>query len=152
MEIICIRPNKICSPQGKENCILLSAGCNFTLPMPCSVKIQVSKLCLFWVAKCQTICWVENVTTVVGLLLHCRLYDVLYLRKFAITRSYKAIAGTHHYGSASISWFSLQESVASPLEKRYFLCKVVNISTEWKLAQRNLMKSFVLAFNRISWN
>jgi hypothetical protein len=52
-----------------------------------------------WLNAKQFVGW-RTVTTVVGLLLPCRLPDVLYLRKFAITRNYKATAGTDHYGSA----------------------------------------------------
>jgi hypothetical protein len=51
---------KICYPQGTGNCVLLSPSCKFILPMSCSVPIQMSMLCLQWVAKCQAVCAMES--------------------------------------------------------------------------------------------
>jgi hypothetical protein len=45
------------------------------------------------------------------------------------------------------SYYSSGESMYL---KGYFPCKVVDISTECKWTQRRLMKSFLLALNRVS--
>jgi hypothetical protein len=51
---------------------VLSPSFKFILPMPCSIKVQMSKLCLLWVANAKQFVGQIAVSTVVGILLHCR--------------------------------------------------------------------------------